>query len=193
MGEHNHHSLKACYSKYFGELYHYARTITNSTELAKDAVSDVFLYLLNSETDLKHVKDIKSYLYKSVKNSAIRILSRDPVRQESLQDDIEFQMASEIDPHDLLLGKELESLVQQAVDKLPPKSRLVFEMVRLKQHSYEEVAKELGISVNAVRNQLVSSTKVIRRILTDTFTESYMLKVSKNIGILLMLSFNIFQ
>ncbi|MEQ8556518.1 MAG: sigma-70 family RNA polymerase sigma factor [Cyclobacteriaceae bacterium] len=193
MGENNHHDLKACYSKYFGELYHYARTITNSTELAKDAVSDVFLYLLNSDTDLKHVKDIKSYLYKSVKNSTIRILSRDPIRQESLQDDIEFQMASEIDPLDLLLGKELELFILQAIDKLPPKAQLVFEMVRLKQMSYEEVSNELGISVNAVRNQLVSSTKVIRKLFSDTFTERAIFRISKNIGVLFLIGLSVIQ
>lgn len=172
---------------YFDDLFVYAKTITNSSDLAKDAVSDVFMYLLNSKTNLNYVRDVQSYLLKSVKNSAIKILSRNPVRLEYLQEDQEFQIAEEINPYILLLGRELEDFVHEAINQLPPHAQLVFKMIRMNQRSYEEVAAELGISVNTVRNHLVAATKLLRGKMKEFYAEKTLIKISDILGILCLL------
>lgn len=192
----NNLTLKEIYSAYFDELFLYARSITNSSDLAKDAVSDVFMNLLNANTDLNYVRDIKSYLYKSVKNSAIKILSAHPVRLEYLQHDKEFQIAEELSPHQLMLGKELEEFVTAAIKELPPHAQLVFEMVGMKQMKYEEVAEELGISVNTVRNHLVSATKVLRQKMKEFYADDKpAIKLSNKLGFISLLAslLHIFQ
>lgn len=185
--ERNNKSLKEIYSIYFDDLFVYAKTITNSSDLAKDAVSDVFMYLLRSKTDLNYVRDVQAYLLKSVKNSAIKIVSRNPVRLEYIQEDQEFQIAEEINPYNILLGKELEGFVHEAIKQLPPHGQLVFKMIRMNQRTYEEVAAELGISVNTVRNHLVAATKILRGKMKEFYAEKTLIKISDILGILCLL------
>lgn len=155
--------LKEIYCAHFNDLYLYARAVTKSSDMAKDAISDVFLYLLNSKIDLNYVKDVRAYLFKSVKNSCLKMLSRNPVHMEYMQDDQDYEIAEEINPQQLMIGQELENFINQSISSLPDQARLVLEMIRFNHMTYEEVSIELGISVNTVRNHLVAATKTLRQ------------------------------
>ena len=115
-------SLKEIYESYFEDLYSYAKAITNSTDLAKDAVSEVFFDLIKTRRDLTYIRDIKSYLFKSVKNGCIKLVSRDPIHFETLFEESEYQLIEEINPEEIIMGKELEDFLHNAIEKLPPQS-----------------------------------------------------------------------
>ena len=51
------------YRAYFDRLFGFALVITKSESLAKDAVSEVFFNLWNSQTGLSTLKELKAYLF----------------------------------------------------------------------------------------------------------------------------------
>ncbi|NNE26376.1 MAG: sigma-70 family RNA polymerase sigma factor, partial [Saprospiraceae bacterium] len=57
---------------------------------------------------------------------------------------------------------ELEDFMNQAIDSLPEKCRLVFVLNRFEQLSYKEVAQRLDISVKTVENQMSKALKILR-------------------------------
>ncbi|XOV91585.1 MAG: RNA polymerase sigma factor [Bacteroidota bacterium] len=128
------------------------------------------------------MKDIRAYLLKSVKNSCIKIISRDPIQFEKLQMGIETKLVEEIDPEEVLIGKELDQFLEEAIESLSPQCQLVFNMVRLQNKKYNDVANELGISVNTVRNLLVSALKHIRKRIETSYDEHPIIRFLPKIG-----------
>ena len=164
------------YTEYFDRLFAYALVITKSESTAKDVVSDVFYGLWNSKKDLYTVKELKSYLYTSVKHQAIRAISKDFSKYHSDKYNLTIATIDGLDPEELLLGKELSEFVDKAVNKLPPQCGLVYRMVREDNLSYQEVAKELGISLDTVKHHLKTAIKKLKLELENHFMESKVVK-----------------
>ena len=63
-------------------------------------------------------------------------------------------------------SKEIE-LLYQTIDKLPEKCRKVFLMACLNDKTYQEVADELGTSINTVKTQMKTALKFLRENLQE--------------------------
>ncbi len=168
------------YTEYFDRLFAYALVITKSESTAKDVVSDVFYGLWNSKKDLYTVKELKSYLYTSVKHQAIRAISKDFSKYHSDKYNLTIATIDGLDPEELLLGKELTEFIDKAVNKLPPQCGLVYRMIREDNLSYIEVAKELGISHDTVKHHLKTALKKLKMELEHHFMESKVVKWVSN-------------
>ncbi|MBV6644505.1 MAG: RNA polymerase sigma-70 factor [Cyclobacteriaceae bacterium] len=174
------------YKVYFERLYAYALVITGSESTAKDVVSEVFFNLWSSDRELSTIKDIKAYLFTSVKNQALRSMSLDPIAFESFQGSLEIESVEHINPEDLMIGQELEDFVNEIIGSLPPQCQLVFKMVKQENLKYAEVAEQLGISPNTVKNHLISAMKSLRAALELHFNEVPILKLLSSLGCLVL-------
>ena len=58
--------------------------------------------------------------------------------------------------------QELDDLVEQALDILPPQRRRVYELCRLQGKSYQETASELGITVHTVKEHMKKALAALR-------------------------------
>jgi RNA polymerase sigma-70 factor (ECF subfamily) len=65
---------------------------------------------------------------------------------------------------DSLVSEELESRLNNAFNDLPTQSRKIFLMNRFDQSSYNDIAKELNISVNTVKTQMKRAIKKLSMI-----------------------------
>ena len=108
------------YAEKFEQLYRYAFSITKEKGLAEDVVSEVFTNIWNKKPDHTNIKELNSYLMVSVKHLAIRQASRDPQKFTYSTYDETLQISDAIDPENLLLGKELNEIINKIVsDSLP--------------------------------------------------------------------------
>lgn len=164
-------TFEKIYLQNFDRLFLFATTITKSREMAKDVVSDVFMALWEKRTQLSRIKEIESYLFVSVKNHAIRLVSK---RSHSLRDEnMEGTLLAidRINPEEILLGKELFDFIEKTVSELPDKARLVFRMAKDKQLSYKDIALELDVSVSTVKSQLVRATAIVKTAILEKIAE----------------------
>lgn len=150
------------YKENFDSLFAYGLIITKSESLAKDAVSEVFFNLWKAKTDLFSIKELKSYLFTSVKNQAVRILSNDPVHFHSNKYAQVTASIDNVNPEELLVGKELDEFINDVIEKLPPQCALVFRMVKEDRMKYGEVAAELDISMDTVKYHIKTALKKLR-------------------------------
>ena len=67
-----------------------------------------------------------------------------------------------IDDDDAQERSQTEAKLWTAIDSLPEKCREVFIMSKRDGLKYEEIAEELGLSVNTVRNQISKALKVLK-------------------------------
>ena len=158
------------YTTYFPLLYNYAFTITKDRAEAEDAVGDVFLKLWEEKHFLTIETSVKSYLFKSVYNQCINILQKEEVREKYANYIKHLQYVTENDsdyPLSSLIEKELTETIRQAIEKLPPQCRKIFEMSRMEQLTHEEIALKLGVSINTVHMQIKRALGKLRIELKD--------------------------
>lgn len=145
-------SIDDLYDRYYNELVLWADTILNDMGASEDVVQDFFVRLWEKKlTEHLEGKGVRSYLYVSVRNMAVRRL-KGLQRVESLPDFIDIEEVLEDAD---CTREEIISQVLSELEKLPPRSREVLECVHLKNMKYAEVAEHFGISVFTVKTLLV--------------------------------------
>ncbi|MBV6640158.1 MAG: RNA polymerase sigma-70 factor [Cyclobacteriaceae bacterium] len=175
------------YSSYYERLFAFALVITNSEADAQDVVSQVYYTLWEKQKNLSEIKDLKAYLFTSVKNQAVRHIANDRYFHT---EDIEEVLLSidQVDPEELMIGKELEGFIDQAIMNLPDQCGLVFRLSRDKNMDQKEIAAELGISKYTVKYHMETALKKIMGELKSKFPESKVIKWMSAGAALLMLS-----
>ena len=141
--------------KYVGDL-----------EEAKNLVHEVFIALWEKFEMLPADTNYRSYLYTSVRNRSLNFI-RDRKQQFSLESVTEQSNDTE---SDALEVKELESEIELAINSLPEKCRMVFEMSRYEELKYAEIAEKMGISVKTVEAQMTKALGILRKALSNFLT-----------------------
>jgi len=165
-GNGNREKIRQAYISRFTELCRYAAYKTRNYEAAKDIVNDVFLKVLQNPKSIKDYELLPSFLYKCVDNACLDYWKHKEIIRKH-EDDMHcqsdfFQQHDNETPLFLVISKEREKEILDAIEKLPEMCGKVL-LCRLEGLSYKEIAEELGISVNTVRNDISDGTKKLRK------------------------------
>ncbi|MET4545978.1 RNA polymerase sigma-70 factor (family 1) [Pedobacter africanus] len=155
-------ALKEIYARYQGVLYSHAYRRLPEREEVRDIIQELFVYLWANRRQLQFKTSLSAYLYASVRNRVLNQYRNRQVRDNFAASLQEFIDAGENAIEDQFREKELRLLIEREVAALPEQMRIVFEMSRNRDMSHSEIADELGISPNTVRNQVHNALKVLR-------------------------------
>lgn len=156
-------SLAELYQVFSKRLHHFARVITRSPEVAEEIVEDVFVKLWSNRHRINEVENLTVYLYVAVKNRSLNAISQKASELiKAPFDDLDIEAAQVVsDPYNLLVTAEMMKRMQQAVDNLPPRCKMIFKLVREDGLKHREVAEILNISHNTVDVQMAIAIKKI--------------------------------
>ena len=151
------------FTVFFTPLVQFAFSLVNSKETAIEIVDDVFIRIWNKYTAIEKVENIRNYLYRAVKNTALNHLSRKIKRKinESL-DEVDVQFQEVHDPETLMINKETLLKIQNAVSALPPRCKIIFKLIREDGLKYKDVAEILNLSVKTVDAQMAIAVSQIK-------------------------------
>lgn len=144
--------FEAIYNDHFEGLLRYAFSITEDIATAEDVVSEVFISLWNRKDQPNEINSLEAYLIQSVKHLAIKKIKNS--RREILGPINELKYPQALNPENILIGKELESVIEQVIQSLTPYGKLVYDMAKNKGYSNEKIAKELDMNHATVRKHL---------------------------------------
>jgi len=160
--------------KAFDQLFHRYRqaSLNFCTVLLKDAneaeniVQEAFARIWESKDRLDPDRKFTAYLFTIVRNMAFDYFKRVKKDRElkkqlwsNLQDFHQPPQNSE-KPKDLLINEMISSL--------PPKRRKIISLIMEHGKSHKEIAEEMNISVNTVKNQMVQAKKYLQKNLKPT-------------------------
>jgi RNA polymerase sigma-70 factor (ECF subfamily) len=140
--------------------------ITKSKVIAEEIVLDVFLKLWVGRDLLPEIKNMDAFLNKVAYNKALdflKIASRKKELHKVIAKQIEMSQEQEADHR--LLDSEYQSILKKALDQLSPQRRMIFTLSRVEGLNNEEIAKQLNLSRNTVRNTLHESLQSIKEYL----------------------------
>ena len=136
----------------------YALHYLGDVEAAEDVVQECFMKLWEKLEQGTAVDNRGAYLYMTVRNRCLDDLKKKGLPTESLKPNDTYGI---IDDDDAQERAQTEARMWTALDSLPPKCREVFILSKRDGLKYEEIAEELGLSVNTVRNQISKAVKLI--------------------------------
>ena len=152
-------AFEQLFDRHYRQLCQFSMHITGNLEASEELVSDVLANLWLRRDNLNIEKNLKVYLYQSIKNQSINHLNKKEVLHDSLEEPSGEIGLSSYRPDELACYQELQQQLQFLIDQMPPKRRLIFRMSRLEGFTYAEISEILSISVNTVQNQMVAAVK----------------------------------
>lgn len=174
--EGNEEAFRQLFQQYWDNIYGVSFMLTKSQSLAEDMVQEIFLKIWIKKDQLTLVNDFENYLFILARNHIF-----DTLRKRSREEQFTKQLADHFkqrpdNPEQKLLGKESANLIQQAISNLPEQQRLVYLLSRDKGLRQEEIAEQLGISRNTVRNHMARALQSLREFLQN-HTEGLLLLI----------------
>ena len=156
------HAFGQLYMSFVHNLQKFACSIIKSRELSEEIVSDVFLKLWQTRSNLAKIENFKLYLYVSTKNTSLNYLSRHFRKEIISLDEMSLNIpALTYNPENLMITTEAVKKIEFAIQNLPLRCRLIFKLAKEDGLKYNEIANLLNISVNTIDNQMAIALKKI--------------------------------
>jgi len=182
IGQGDEHSFNQLFERYRNRLFTYLFKITKSKETAEEIVLDVFLKIWHGREMAIQIENPEAFLFRVAQNKALdflRAVKRNPLKKREIWDAMqEFATSESADAG--LLSKNIEAAIGQAVHLLSPQRQKVFQLRHTQGMRYDEIAEQLDLSRNTVRNHLAASLQFIK----DFLGKGYGLFFSILLGLL---------
>ncbi|WP_223548936.1 RNA polymerase sigma factor [Aestuariivivens sp. NBU2969] len=147
---------------YKNDIYRYSISMVKQKEFAEEIVQDVFLKVWLNRENLNPNLSFKSYIFTITRNLTLNFLQK-AANDKKKRERVFYEVPEYSNPTDAIFEEAyLEKLKQQAINKLSPKRKVIFELSRDKGLSHEQISQELGISKSTVKNQMSSALDSIR-------------------------------
>jgi len=161
-------SFDVFYKRHLLKLLEVLTRKTGDRNIAKELAQDVFLAIYLQKEKLTDIVSYKAYLLSIAKHKIFNYyrgkLVYEKYRLQIIQTD-EPLVASQSD--DILESKELNRIISEKIEQLPPKCRETFRLSREEQLSYKKIAERMSISENTVDQHIRKALAILRSTFKD--------------------------
>lgn len=157
-------SFKRLFDRYRNELFTYCLRITKERLLAEEIVQDVFMIIWQKREELQPELPIQPYLYTITQNLAFNFLKK-AAKDAKMRRQVFYESQKEFRQEWLVDFQDTKELIEQAIRQMPSRQREIFSLSRNENKSHDEIARELQISKNTVKDQIFKALKAIKHYL----------------------------
>ncbi|MEE9465181.1 MAG: RNA polymerase sigma-70 factor, partial [Candidatus Neomarinimicrobiota bacterium] len=157
-------AFRALFESYSESLLDFAFGFIRDVQVCEDIIQEVFVRIWRTRTKLNPELSLRAYLYRSVRNQALKYLRHEKVEREAegyLQ--ALFYHPDTPTPEDELYHAELTVLLDRTIRQLPERCRTILLMSKYDGLTYREIAEVLDISINTVKTQMGRALAAMRR------------------------------
>ncbi len=145
--------------------------ITRSHELAEDAVQEALLSAWNKRHQFAHSARLETWIHRIAVNAALQLLRKNrPGIFEPLDTDIPDE---DITPEGARSVEELGNYFSAAAARLSEIERVCFVLKHLEQWRLQEIADELSVKVDTVKQALFRGVRKLRVSMVDLRSKNY--------------------
>jgi RNA polymerase sigma-70 factor (ECF subfamily) len=159
-------------SRYEAKVMNLALRFTRNQEDAEEVMQDVFTTVYRKIDGFRGQSAFSSWLYRIVVNAAFMKLRKKKQSQTISMEDlapavkqycIERDTLATAHSHGVAVARELQEVLQRAIDKLPDQYRAVFVLRDVDGLSNQETGEILDLSIPAVKSRLHRSRLMLRK------------------------------
>jgi len=159
-------SFRIFFDRYKVKLYYFVLHIVKLPAETEEIVQDVFLRLWISRDVLADVNNPGTYIFVMARNRSLDHLKKAAADKQMRAVVVNFQSDKNFTEEDRAV-KETRQLLEKAIHKLPVQQQKVYRLSREAGLNRAEVAEQLNISPNTVRNHLSDALSNIRNYMQD--------------------------
>ena len=170
LKEGNERVFRQIVRSYECRLNRFAMIYTQNRAVSEEIVSDTFLSLWNSRNSLDENTRLTPYLMVILRNKCINYLRSFRHKFVSIEEmDIgtiymkAHLYTLENDASRLLEEEDLLLVIRKAMESLPEKTRMIFEMSRIQGLKNKEIADRYGLSVKAIEFHITKTLQHLRK------------------------------
>ncbi len=157
--------LEILFREHHAVLTRTAYYILKDQEVSRDLVQDLFIKLWSDKDKLRDVRNLKGYLFTSIRNLSLNHLEKVSREKQRSGYFLELVFLDGYDPfNDSTDGlAKLEIEISKAVSQLPTQCRLIFTLNRFEGLTTEEIAQYFNLSKRTVETQVSKALKILRQ------------------------------
>ena len=175
--------IEQLFKTFYAPLGAVVYRVVPDRDVVEDILQDVFLRLWQGIEALPAIDSYRAYLNRMALNAALRHQQR--AQRQVAWDDAPADTAPVApDALDGLHAAEAADAVAAALAQLPPQCRIVFELSRYEEMSYQQIAEALEISPKTVENQMGKALRILRRELAGVLKNLYWLLLCGSLALL---------
>ncbi len=170
-------AFRQLFDRYYKYLLVTVVNVTGDRTLAKDAAQEVFFELWKKRKTLTINSAFKSYIRRAVINRSFNVMKT----QSRFTDEsaIPERKDQSVSPHSKLENNDLQRILNQSIEKLPERCRMVFTLCRVEGMSHKEIAEQMGTSTKTVEHQMTKALKILKEALSPYLSQGMLLLVLK--------------
>ena len=176
LGKGGPETFRFLFTEYFSPLCLYALRYTRDKSSAEEIVHETIVKLWEQRDQIVISENLSGYLYKSVHNNALNYLKSEQIRKkysdaysEKLQRAQEYFTITQESGLSIMLAKELESKILEAVNDLPDQCKEIFKLSRFSGLKNKEIAEKKHVTLNTVQKQISIALEKLRKSLSTYF------------------------
>ncbi|UAY56918.1 RNA polymerase sigma factor [Arachidicoccus terrestris] len=158
-------AFETVYNTYAPQLINYSAARLSSLEESRDLVHDVFVSFYERRATLDLNVSVRTYLFAALKYKMIDHIRKNTHRKYYKEMVLSMDQHTEESVFDQTVYNNLNCIMDQEVSRLPGRMRETFILSRQHHLSVTEIAAEMRVSEQTVKNQLSTALKKLRVVL----------------------------
>ncbi|KIO78459.1 hypothetical protein TH53_03315 [Pedobacter lusitanus] len=155
-------AFEKLFEEFWQPLYRKAYSKVQSEDLAKDLVQDVFVAFWDNLDTLTQDANIPAYLHGILRNKILKIFEKDAVRLKHALQICPADALLDFCSHERFLEKELKLIIEGEVNRMPSRMKEIYVLKKDDNFSIKQIAEELGLSEQTIKNQLQNAYHRLR-------------------------------
>ncbi|RAJ08882.1 RNA polymerase sigma-70 factor (ECF subfamily) [Chitinophaga skermanii] len=160
-------AFSVIYQRFYKGLMVFALRFVESTT-AEDIIAETFIKLWQTKNEFQSLGQLHQWLRITLRNACLNHIRQDKNASERQQEllylsdeaiDYQFSTAH--------LYANLHTRIIQEIEKMPKQQQTILKLFFVEEMSNADIAQQLNISVQAVKNQKVTALKVLRKTFKD--------------------------
>lgn len=156
----NETAFKQIVDVYWTKVYGQALAYCKSAPQAEELTQDTFIAIWMNRQKLPDVTNFAGYLYMIARHKLLNVI-RQKLTTTTPVDNIPLEETN-WRPDIQLEYRQAYDQLMQGMEALPPMRKKVFMMSRLEGKSYDQIATELQVSRNTVKEHIVKALNFLR-------------------------------
>jgi RNA polymerase sigma-70 factor (ECF subfamily) len=161
-------AFRKLFEIYKTPVYNFVARMIGQPQDAEDVVQEVFVKIYNKLATLRETRYFTTWLFSIAKHEAFNFARKHRNRKrrvladsEAMNEQEETAPLHDHQPEREIFDRELDDLLQEALNAVPEINRAAFILGVLEEYSYKEVAEMLGCSENNVKSRVFRARAVI--------------------------------
>ncbi|MDY9919051.1 MAG: RNA polymerase sigma-70 factor [Proteiniphilum sp.] len=163
------------YISFYSRMKRFAGQYVIREEDAENIVQDIFFELWEKQSEFTSFINLNGFLFMMLKNRCIDFLRRKTLEQQAAEEiqseyihtlKLKFESLEALE-NKFLTEADIDTIIQNAIDRLPEKCREIFVMNKIEGKKQKVIAQELNISIHTVESQMAIAYKKLKEALKD--------------------------